>query len=940
MILPLALAEQLALQEAHRALEHLEEYHSRLTRGEDDIRFPIERIIDAFKKGLFHALIDVQDFYEGTLLSKTKSHPQKVAEAVRLAELWERHAPLPSSRTQQYVPTAAAPVTTAFQDRGGFSFLDQSTTPYNNGHTSHSSYTLQEKSRTLTNDGWHTTETTTRTMDGPAGRYTQTTTKTIAHDELGRAWEYEDIVLEKGGTGLGFSITGGLDQPADDGDPAILVTDIIPGGASAADGRMRRKDAIVKVNNIDCVNVPHEVAVNALKNAGNVVKLTLKRRREDRDGALGSRAASLTHLAQDINGSLAPGYPPPPPPAHSSFTQIPVSRVSAEIDRLERIPGIHKIDLYKGARGLGFSIAGGVGNEHVQGDPGIYVTKIIDGGAAQHDGRLAVGDKIMAVDETPLENVSHEYAVNVLKNTGTKVTLLYMKSPHPALTGYLADPQINYPPRTNSVPNITDPHNRSFGSQSVLNYSQPASMHESYHRSPGVVAQEPIPSYPRPVPLMKGNQGLGFNIVGGEDGEPIYISYVLPGGVADLSGSVKKGDVLLAVNGVSLQNATHQQAAEALKNASNPITLTLHYRPIEYDNFERKIEQLRQDMMKGNAGAPAKLSYVRALFDNDPAREGGQPARSMPFRHGDILHLTNTADDDWWTARKVEDNGNEGPEGVIPSQRRVEKRERARRKQVNFNQGSQSLGRGGLEGRRGSKSQLSFSRKFPFFKSTDRLDELANQEMGSGEEPILSYQVVEQQQLNYVRPVIILGALKDRINDELVKRFPDRFGSCVPHTSRPPRADEQNGRDYHFVSKHQMDEDVKNNLFIEAGQFQENLYGTSIQSVREVAKSGRHCILDVSGNAIRRLRNVANIQPISIFIKPDSPSQILECDDVSHEEAQMQYQRCQRIEASYGDLFNHVISQFHTFDEVLGRVHALIARESHPVVWVSSYRTL
>lgn len=35
-------------------------------------------------------------------------------------------------------------------------------------------------------------------------------------------------------------------------------------------------------------------------------------------------------------------------------------------------------------------------------------------------------------------------------------------------------------------------------------------------------------------------QGLGFNIVGGEEGEPIYISYVLPGGVADLSGNVKK----------------------------------------------------------------------------------------------------------------------------------------------------------------------------------------------------------------------------------------------------------------------------------------------------------------------------------------------------------------------------------------------------------------
>lgn len=49
-----------------------------------------------------------------------------------------------------------------------------------------------------------------------------------------------------------------------------------------------------------------------------------------------------------------------------------------------------------------------------------------------------------------------------------------------------------------------------------------------------------VPLIPRTVNLNKGMQGLGFNIVGGEEGEPIYISYVLPGGVADLSGNVRK----------------------------------------------------------------------------------------------------------------------------------------------------------------------------------------------------------------------------------------------------------------------------------------------------------------------------------------------------------------------------------------------------------------
>lgn len=66
--------------------------------------------------------------------------------------------------------------------------------------------------------------------------------------------------------------------------------------------------------------------------------------------------------------------------------------------------------------------------------------------------------------------------------------------------------------------------------------------HDSFDAQQSFHAAEPqeVPLGPRTVQLNRGMQGLGFNIVGGEDGEPIYISYVLPGGVADLSGNVRK----------------------------------------------------------------------------------------------------------------------------------------------------------------------------------------------------------------------------------------------------------------------------------------------------------------------------------------------------------------------------------------------------------------
>lgn len=132
--------------------------------------------------------------------------------------------------------------------------------------------------------------------------------------------------------------------------------------------------------------------------------------------------------------------------------------------------------------------------------------------------------------------------------------------------------------------------------------------------------------------------------------------------------------------------------------------------------------------------------------------------------------------------------------------------------------------------------------------------------------------------VHYTRPVIILGPMKDRVNDDLISEFPHKFGSCVPReftatdwlgqtgsraaaaviqthpclchpptdTTRPRRENEMDGQDYHFVgSREQMEKDIQDNKFIEAGQFNENLYGTSILSVRTVAERVRNVPLSL-----------------------------------------------------------------------------------------------
>jgi guanylate kinase len=188
--------------------------------------------------------------------------------------------------------------------------------------------------------------------------------------------------------------------------------------------------------------------------------------------------------------------------------------------------------------------------------------------------------------------------------------------------------------------------------------------------------------------------------------------------------------------------------------------------------------------------------------------------------------------------------------------------------------------------------------------------------------------------------VIILGPLKDRFNDDLIADYPEKFGSCVPHTTRPRRENEVDGRDYHFVaSREQMERDIENHLFVEAGQFNNNLYGTSIQSVKEVAEQGRHCILDVSGHAIKRLQ-VAGIYPIAIFVKPTSVDTMLDwSENLPEDQAYKAYEKTLKIEEDFGELFTAVVSGT-SADDVYEQAKAVIDEQSGPTVWVTTGQPL
>ncbi|XP_018515735.1 disks large homolog 3 isoform X3 [Lates calcarifer] len=700
-------------------------------------------------------------------------------------------------------------------------------------------------------------------------------------------YKYEEIILERGNSGLGFSIAGGIDNPHIPDDPGIFITKIIPGGAAAMDGRLGVNDCVLRVNDVDVSEVVHSRAVEALKEAGPVVRLLVRRRQA-------------------------------PPET------------------------ILEVNLLKGPKGLGFSIAGGIGNQHIPGDNSIYITKIIEGGAAQKDGRLQTGDRLLAVNNIVLQDVRHEEAVAALKNTSDMVYLKVAKPGPVHLNDMYAPPDYS-----STFPTMVDnhvSHNYMGAMEPKPVYPPPQVTPSRYSPVPRhMMGEEDFTREPRKVLLHKGSTGLGFNIVGGEDGEGIFVSFILAGGPADLSGELRRGDRILSVNGVNLRNATHEQAAAALKRAGQTVTIIAQYRPEEYSRFESKIHDLREQMMNssmssgsGSLRTSEKRSlYVRALFDYDRTRDSCLPSQGLSFSYGDILHVINASDDEWWQARLVTPHGESEQIGVIPSKKRVEKKERARLKTVKFHART-----GMIESNRdfpGLSDDFYGSKSLKCLTSNTSDSESSSK---GQEDTILSYEPVIRQEIHYTRPVIILGPMKDRINDDLISEFPHKFGSCVPHTTRPRRENEMDGQDYHFVaSREQMEKDIQDNKFIEAGQFNENLYGTSILSVRTVAERGKHCILDVSGNAIKRLQQ-AQLYPIAIFIKPKSIEALMEMNKrQTYEQANKVFDKAVKLEQDFGEYFTAIV-QGDSLEEIYNKIKLIIEEQSGPYIWIPSSEKL
>ncbi|XP_032488079.1 tyrosine-protein phosphatase non-receptor type 13 isoform X15 [Phocoena sinus] len=224
-------------------------------------------------------------------------------------------------------------------------------------------------------------------------------------------------------------------------------------------------------------------------------------------------------------------------------------------------PGdIFEVELAKNENSLGISVTGGVNTSVRHG--GIYVKAVIPKGAAESNGRIHKGDRVLAVNGVSLEGATHKQAVETLRNTGQVVHLLLEKGQSPAAKEHVpVTPQCT----------LSDPDAQSQAPEKMMKKM-------THIKDYSFVTEENTFE----VKLFKNSSGLGFSFSREDNLIPeqmnisiVRVKKLFPGQPAAESGQIDVGDVILKVNGASLKGLSQQEVISALRGTSPEVSLLL-----------------------------------------------------------------------------------------------------------------------------------------------------------------------------------------------------------------------------------------------------------------------------------------------------------------------------------------------------------------------------
>ncbi|XP_050740153.1 multiple PDZ domain protein-like isoform X3 [Eriocheir sinensis] len=407
-----------------------------------------------------------------------------------------------------------------------------------------------------------------------------------------------NIIMKKGQAGLGIMIIEGKHAEYGNG---IFISDLQEGSVAASAGLLVG-DMILCVNKEEMVGIDYDQATNILKKTEGVINMWVANAARVAGGkpdvppkptiapkpTLPAKPPSLTSLPAPASRLSPPPLDDPdpaPPPPHprplpldrlpgigvtslgsttppSSSPSSPSSLPSTEGKEKEKEkekpqdpataeirPGKETtIEIVKEKMGLGLSIVGG--SDTLLG--AIIIHEVYPDGAAAKDGRLKPGDQILNVNNENFREITHQKALSVLRQTPSK---------------------------------------------------DKEKVKMVVYREEGTQKEEDLYDIITVQLTKKSGKGLGLSIVGRKNGPGVFISDVVPGGVAESDGRLMKGDQILEVNDKDLRQATQEQAAAILKCAPGSVSM--------------KLGRLKAGK-KANANNNANSTWPVTISDNSP----------------------------------------------------------------------------------------------------------------------------------------------------------------------------------------------------------------------------------------------------------------------------------------------------------------------------------
>ncbi|XP_007899853.1 peripheral plasma membrane protein CASK isoform X4 [Callorhinchus milii] len=350
------------------------------------------------------------------------------------------------------------------------------------------------------------------------------------------------------------------------------------------------------------------------------------------------------------------------------------------------------------------------------------------------------------------------------------------------------------------------------------------------------------------------------------------VARIMHGGMIHRQGTLHVGDEIREINGISVANQTVEQLQKMLREMRGSITFKI---VPSYRTQSSSCEDL-----PSTTQPKGRQIYVRAQFEYDPSKDDLIPCKEagIRFRVGEIIQIISKDDHNWWQGKL--ENSKNGTAGLIPSPELQEWRvaciamEKTKQEQ--------------------QASCTWFGKKKKQYK---------DKYLAKHNADLVTYEEVVKLPAFRRKTLVLLGAHgvgRRHIKNTLITKHPDRFAYPIPHTTRPARKDEENGKNYHFVSHDQMMQDISNNDYLEYGSHEDAMYGTKLETIRKIHEQGLIAILDVEPQALKVLRT-SEFAPFVVFIAAPTITPGMN-EDESLQRLQKESEILQKTYAHYFDL--------------------------------------